>query len=243
MSDFLLKGQPLSVRHDGSLMNLGDWSLEVAEEMARREALSLTEDHWNVLNVMREYYGEYNIAPIRKLLLKEVAEKFESKKYDVKFLDDLFPKGLIAQGTKMAGVPMPLLDAEIDSATHIQAVPSEKKNHFVHKFEFEGETVNVYPTGHLVDTSQWRDSMATFMAKQEGIELTAEHREVIAFLRTFYGKYGIVPMVRLLRKHMRQQLGESKSSKSYLYDLFPAGPAQQGSRIAGLPAPQGCIDV
>jgi tRNA 2-thiouridine synthesizing protein E len=61
-------------------------------------------------------------------------------------------------------------------------------------------------------------------------------------MRQFYFKYGITPMVRLLMKNMRDELGASKGSNEYLYKLFPGGPSRQGSRIAGLPEPQGCID-
>lgn len=241
MSDFLLKGQPLALRHDGTLLRLSDWSLEVAEELARRDGLTLTDDHWDVLTVMREYYQEYNISPIRKLLVKEVREKLDANKFQLSYLNELFPNGLLTQSTRLAGIPIPMLDVEVEPVSRIQAVPIDK-NHFINNFEFDGLDIKVYPNGHLVDTSQWNESVARFMAEQEGIELSTEHLEVITFLRAFYVEYGIVPMVKLLRKHMRQQLGESKSSATYLYDLFPGGPARQGSRIGGLPSPQGCID-
>jgi tRNA 2-thiouridine synthesizing protein E len=80
------------------------------------------------------------------------------------------------------------------------------------------------------------------MAAKEGITLTEDHWEVINFLREFYFTYGISPMVKILMKYMAEDISPQRASKDYLYSLFPKGPSRQGSRIAGLPAPQGCLD-
>ena len=149
----------------------------------------------------------------------------------------------MTQATKIAGIPVPKLDAELEQTRHIQsAQKTSDKAHLTDKFEFGGKTVKVHPTGNLVDLDDWNEGLAEYMAKQEGIILTDEHWEVIRYLRRFYFQYGIAPMIRLLRDHLREQFGKSKSSRKYLYELFPGGPAKQGSRIVGLPEPQGCID-
>jgi len=49
-------------------------------------------------------------------------------------------------------------------------------------------------------------------------------------------------MVKILIKYMSEELGSDMANKEHMYELFPGGPAKQGSRIAGLPSPQGCID-
>ncbi len=49
-------------------------------------------------------------------------------------------------------------------------------------------------------------------------------------------------MVKILMKYMAEDIGPERASREHLYQLFPKGPARQGSRIAGLPEPQGCID-
>ncbi|MFV2055555.1 MAG: TusE/DsrC/DsvC family sulfur relay protein [Thiohalomonadales bacterium] len=241
MAELLEKGQKLILRPDGSLRHMADWSIEVAEELAKREGLQLSEQHWFILNIMRDYYRHYNISPVRKLLLKEIREKLGNDKATEGYLSKLFPRDVLRQGIRIAGLPTPLLDVELEPVQHIQAAPTEKK-HFVDEFEFEGRGIRVYANGNIVDLSQWNESMAHVLAQKEGIVLSSEHFEVIEFIRNFYFKYGIVPMVKLLRKHMLQQLGQEKSSREYLYGLFPGGPARQGSRIAGLPEPQGCID-
>jgi tRNA 2-thiouridine synthesizing protein E len=47
--------------------------------------------------------------------------------------------------------------------------------------------------------------------------------------------------MRLLVRALGQRLGAEKASSRYLYRLFPAGPAKQACRYAGLPMPVSCI--
>lgn len=49
-------------------------------------------------------------------------------------------------------------------------------------------------------------------------------------------------MLGLLTTHMTEQYGPERASKAHLFGLYPAGPSRQGSRIARLPEPQGCLD-
>ena len=114
--------------------------------------------------------------------------------------------------------------------------------HFTESFQFNGETFRVTHIGNLVDLHRWNPQVAEYMASQEGIGLTADHWEVLNFLRAFYFEYGITPMVKILMSHMAEELGPERASREHLYMLFPQGPSRQGSRIAGLPEPQGCID-
>lgn len=107
---------------------------------------------------------------------------------------------------------------------------------------FEGKLYALTPTGNLLEPADWSERLAAHMAGQEGIVLTDAHWEVIYFLRGFYFEFGITPMMKILIKHLRVELGEHKAGSDYLYRLFPAGPARQGSRLAGLPEPIGRID-
>ncbi len=97
--------------------------------------------------------------------------------------------------------------------------------------------------GYLLDLNQWNEDVARFLAKEEGLaDLTAPHWEIINFLRWFYREYAISPMVKILMKELEKKYGSEKASREYLYELFPHGPAKQGTRIAGLPKPHDCID-
>jgi len=234
---------------NGRLLHMEDWTEEVAILIARNDGLTLTQAHWEVLRVMRDYYQRYNITPIKKLLKKALAENLGADKATDEYLDRLFPNDVTTQGSKIAGLPEPHLDAEIEHrytpprhlmSTTTAAPPATA--YFQHQFEFKGKTYKVYEKGNLVDLGSWNEELAEFMAQKEGITLTAAHWDIINYLRKFYLEYGITPMVRILMKFAREELGPEKSNRKYLYDLFPKGPSRQGSRIAGLPEPQGCMD-
>lgn len=234
---------------DGRLINMGDWTEEVANILARNDDLALTPAHWEVLREMREYYFQYNITPIKKLLKKALVEAYGTSKATDDYLEQLFPYGVLSQGSKIAGLPEPHLDAEIEHQhtpprpfTSTTTAAAEAAAHFQHQFEFNGKVYEVYEKGNLVNLDDWNEDLAEFIAQKEGITLTDAHWGVLRYLRKFYFEYGITPMVKILMKHARAELGPEKSSREYLYGLFPKGPSQQGSRIAGLPEPQGCID-
>ena len=247
MSDLQVGELHLDIRPDGQLNDVEDWNIDVALALAKRDHVSLTEAHVEIIDVMRSYYSKYNISPIKKLLKREIVENLNEQKAQDDYLKNLFPNDVMHQGIRFAGLPAPMLDAELEPGHHQQPLikqsdSAQMNSKFISEFEFNDKFYKVYLKGNLVNPSEWTAELGTYMARQEGIALNKDHWEVINYLREFYFKFGITPMVKLLMKNMRQSLGKHKSSKAYLYDLFPGGPARQGSRIAGLPAPQGCID-
>lgn len=234
---------------NGRLKNLSDWNEEAARWLAQRDGLELTDAHWEIIRLMRQHYEQYNIPPVRKLLKKEIRKNLSAEKSEDDYLDRLFPNSVLVQGTRIAGLPIPMVDAEIEEMHYSRKVkpaekpqPAKERKYFIDSFSFEGKQIQVHEKGNLVNMDDWSEALAEFLARKEGLELTPEHWEVIHHMRKFYFQYGITPMVRLLMKNLRDEINEAKASSDYLYKLFPGGPSRQGSRIAGLPEPQGCID-
>ena len=95
--------------------------------------------------------------------------------------------------------------------------------------------------GYLVDIGSWNEELANLIAKDEEIDMTEEHWEVVNFLRDYYNEYQIAPAVRVLIKAVKKKMGAEKGSNKYMYELFPYGPAKQACKIAGLPKPTGCV--
>ena len=108
-------------------------------------------------------------------------------------------------------------------------------------YEVNGQSFEADEEGYLIDLSQWNKDLAVLIAKDEGIEMTEQHWEVVEFLREYYNEYQIAPAVRVLTKAIGKKLGAEKGNSKYLYELFPYGPAKQACKIAGLPKPTGCI--
>ena len=89
--------------------------------------------------------------------------------------------------------------------------------------------------GYLVNPSEWSGDFARVQAGVEGLVLTAEHWEVIRFLRAHYAKHATQATVRDMIRHFRSVWGGEKGSNRYLHRLFPrGGPQKQGNRLAGL---------
>lgn len=107
--------------------------------------------------------------------------------------------------------------------------------------DFEGKSFEVDDDGYLIDWQEWTEGVATNMAKEDGMELTDAHWEVIKFLREYFEKFQIAPMIKILTKELAKKYGKEKGNTKYLYELYPAGPAKQACRYAGLPKPTGCV--
>jgi tRNA 2-thiouridine synthesizing protein E len=107
--------------------------------------------------------------------------------------------------------------------------------------EFEGQQYETDEDGYLVDWQAWKEGMAQVMASQDGITLGPEHWEIIKFLREYFIKFQIAPMIKILVKEIGKAFGPEKGNTKYLYELFPGGPAKQACRYAGLPKPTGCV--
>ena len=108
-------------------------------------------------------------------------------------------------------------------------------------YEIDGKSFESDEEGYLIDLSAWNEQLADLIAKDEEIDMTDEHWEVVNFLRDYYNEYQIAPAIRVLVKQMKKAFGPEKGNNKYLYQLFPYGPAKQACKIAGLPKPTGCI--
>jgi tRNA 2-thiouridine synthesizing protein E len=95
--------------------------------------------------------------------------------------------------------------------------------------------------GYIKEISLWDRDLAELIAKEEDIDMTDDHWEVVNFLRNYYEEYQIAPAIRVLTKAIKKSMGADKGNSKYLYELFPYGPAKQACKIAGLPKPTGCI--
>jgi tRNA 2-thiouridine synthesizing protein E len=99
-----------------------------------------------------------------------------------------------------------------------------------------GKAYEVDEDGFLQELDKWHSDFASAYAKEEGIEgnLTDEHWKVINYLRDYYAKFGIAPMIRKLCK-------ETGFDLKKIYELFPSGPAKGACKLAGLSKPTGCV--
>jgi tRNA 2-thiouridine synthesizing protein E len=102
--------------------------------------------------------------------------------------------------------------------------------------EGKGKKLEVNEEGFLINPEEWNRDAAELLAREEeGIQkLTEDHWKVIHYIRDYYQKKKLAPMVRKVCKNTEFQL-------KYIYELFPSGPAKGACKVAGLPKPDGCV--
>ena len=107
MSTIEVNGKSYDTDEEGYLADLSQWDADVAEYMAKLDGSDLTDAHWEVINFLREYYEEYQIAPAVRVLTKAIGKKLGKDKGNSKYLYELFPYGPAKQACKYAGLPKP----------------------------------------------------------------------------------------------------------------------------------------
>lgn len=96
-----LNGKKYNVDEDGFLEEPGIWNEEVARDFATTEGVAeLTENHWKVINYLRNYYVQFGIAPMIRKLCKESGFKLNE-------IYTMFPSGPAKGACKLAGLPKP----------------------------------------------------------------------------------------------------------------------------------------
>lgn len=92
---------------EGFLRQLSDWSPEVAGQIADAEGITLTDAHWEVIELLRQYYQEFDDSPAMRPLVKYCGLKLGADKGRSIYLLQLFPDSPAKIGSKIAGLPKP----------------------------------------------------------------------------------------------------------------------------------------
>ena len=102
-----LNGAVFESDEEGYLVDISAWNKELAELIAEDENIEMDDDKWEVVNFLRNYYEEYQIAPAVRGLTKAIKKKLGPDKGNSKYLYELFPYGPAKQACKIAGLPKP----------------------------------------------------------------------------------------------------------------------------------------
>jgi len=101
-----VNGKQIATTENGFLESLDDWDKAVADAIAAAEGLTLTQDHWDVIEYLRDAYVNHNgEQPNNRAILKAMQEKWPGRKVDNKTLFDLFPGNPSKQAGMVAGLP------------------------------------------------------------------------------------------------------------------------------------------
>jgi tRNA 2-thiouridine synthesizing protein E len=92
---------------EGFLCKLDDWTPEIAEQIAISEGIELTDAHWEIIELLREFYRRFEASPANRALVKFVARELGPDKGRSIYLMSLFPGSPAKIGSKVAGLPKP----------------------------------------------------------------------------------------------------------------------------------------
>lgn len=103
----MLEGIALETTDDGFLLDAAQWNRRVADELARLEAIEISDAHWEILLFIRDYYQQFKHLPNARMFITAVRKQFGEDKGNSRYLQKLFPQGPLKYACKIAGLPKP----------------------------------------------------------------------------------------------------------------------------------------
>lgn len=92
---------------EGYLKELADWSPAVAEQIANEIPVTLGPEHWELIDLVRDFHARTDVVPAMRPLVKLVRDNLGAEKGSSLHLNLLFPNGAAKLLAKIAGLPKP----------------------------------------------------------------------------------------------------------------------------------------
>ena len=89
-----------------------DWTREEAQAVAEKEGLTMTDEHWEVIRALQDYYARHDEPNIDLRKLHDALDERFHSQGGVKYLYRILPGGPIAQGCRLAGLNAPFLASD-----------------------------------------------------------------------------------------------------------------------------------
>lgn len=107
MQELLVDQRTIALDKEGYLKQLADWDESVAEAIAVTEGIQLGEQHWQILNLVRQFHQQFEHSPAMRILVKYVRQQLGEEKGNSIYLMQLFPQSPAKLAAKIAGLPRP----------------------------------------------------------------------------------------------------------------------------------------
>lgn len=100
-----VSGRDIETDSEGYIKNLDEWSEAFAIARAEEEGLKLTDEHWQVINYLRDYYQEHGVQAQVRVMIPHFTALWGAEKGSNHYLHELFPVGgPQKQGNRLAGL-------------------------------------------------------------------------------------------------------------------------------------------
>ena len=98
-------GQEVETDSEGYLVNLGDWSEAFVRAEAEYEGLVLTDEVWEVIRFLRDYYEQHGVQANVREIIKHFRKTWGPEHGSNRHLHGIFPRGgPQKQGNRLAGL-------------------------------------------------------------------------------------------------------------------------------------------
>lgn len=102
-----IAGKMIPTDKEGYLKNMSDWSETVAASIAESEGVELSNHHWEIIHLLRDFYQEFSLSPAMRPLVKYIGIQLGKEKGNSIYLLTLFPPSPAKIASKIAGLPRP----------------------------------------------------------------------------------------------------------------------------------------
>jgi tRNA 2-thiouridine synthesizing protein E len=215
--EFTFNGKTYRVDSYGFLVDPAEWDEDFVRGMAPEIKLSggLTDDHWRVINFIRNSFDKMNACPLVYVACKK-------NQLGLGDLKRLFPSGYLRGACKLAGVTY--------RECHFQRYWLEE-NLRLHEHDYDNKEYRTDVRGFLLNPEDWDEYFALNKAYELKMPdyLTKKHWDIIHFLREHFRETGEVPTVY-------ETCAANGIDLEELERLFPDGYHRGAVKIAGLRA-------
>ena len=98
-------GRRVATDSEGYLIDREQWSEDFARALARREGLTLTPTHWEVIRFLREFYAEHGVQAQVRVMIRHFTRLWGAERGSNHHLHEMFPRGgPQKQGNRLAGL-------------------------------------------------------------------------------------------------------------------------------------------
>ena len=102
-----VNGITIKTNAEGFLRDASAWNTEVAEKIAEAHSVELTDAHWEIISLVRNYCELGNEPPSMRTLVKEVKLNLDQSKAKSIYLMKLFGASPAKMASRLAGLPKP----------------------------------------------------------------------------------------------------------------------------------------
>ncbi len=107
MSILKVDEKEYAIDKEGYLKNIFEWNHSIAIAIAEKENITLSEAHWEIILLIRNFYSSYQIIPVMRILIKKIYLELGETKGSSPYLMGLFSSQPIKILAKIAGLPKP----------------------------------------------------------------------------------------------------------------------------------------